>query len=123
MFTPMSEKDITFCPVCGSLLRTGRVCKGYDKPLSSKNFPSEGLIWGFPQDTKMGKVIVPSTPPYVPRMSPGFSKDEKEGFPASFGETAFYIVSSWHLFLQHIYTEHMPNIAVGTGDMVVNKKL
>lgn len=62
----MSEKDITFCPVCGSLLRTGRVCKGYDKPLSSKNFPSEGPIWGVPQDTKMGKVIVPSTPPYVP---------------------------------------------------------
>jgi len=51
MFTQTSEKEMTSCLVCGFLLRVGRVCKGYDKPLSGKNFPLEGPIWGVLQDT------------------------------------------------------------------------
>lgn len=58
---------MTSCLMCGFLLWVGRVCKGYDKPLSGKNFPSKGPSWGVLQDTKTGKVIVLSTPPPIPK--------------------------------------------------------
>ena len=58
---------MTSCLVCGFLLRVGRVCKGYDKPLSGKSFPSEVPIWGVLLDTKMGEVIVLGTPPPIPK--------------------------------------------------------
>ncbi|XP_014402105.1 PREDICTED: major facilitator superfamily domain-containing protein 2B [Myotis brandtii] len=41
----MSEKEATSCFVYGSLLWAERVCKGYDKLLSGKTFPSKGPVW------------------------------------------------------------------------------
>lgn len=66
MFTQASEKERTSCLMCGFLLRVGRACRGYDKPLSGKNLPSEVPMWGVLQDTKMGEVIVLSTLPPIP---------------------------------------------------------
>lgn len=65
MFPPVSGKEIASCSACGFLLQIGRVCKVDYKPLSSKNFLSEGPIWDVLQDTKMSEVTVPSTPPHV----------------------------------------------------------
>jgi len=78
MFTQTSEKEMTSCLVCGFLLRVGRVCKGYDKPLSGKNFPLEGPIWGVLQDTKMGEVIVLSTPPLIPKQRGGKKRKDSQ---------------------------------------------
>lgn len=62
----MSEKEATSCFVYGFLLWAERVCKGYDKLLSGKTFPSKGPIW---VSCKIPKWVKPvfSTPPPIPK--------------------------------------------------------
>lgn len=62
----MSVKETTSCFVCGFLLCVGRVCKGYDKLLSGKTFPSKESLWvsgKIPKWVKPYPVHSPTHPP------------------------------------------------------------